>query len=255
MPGELVSLFRPMKTRIALLFAASLGALTPAFAAASAPEYQSMKIIQTTHLTFPYKARNLGMHEGQASVAIAVDENGRMTDCLVTSYSFPAFAEAAEAALKKWEFEPARVDGQARPATMNVRFNFENEGMVVVSLDVGTFVEQWNYRLNPGLYSFGACTMRELDRIPTPKKIVHPAYPASATPVNETVTVAVHFYIDTEGHVRMAAATRETLAAHEVLAAAAVRAVEQWEFEPPLSHGRPVLVAARQEFRFHPQKK
>jgi outer membrane biosynthesis protein TonB len=37
-------------------------------------------------------------------------------------------------------------------------------------------------------------------------------------------------------------------------AAAAVSAVEQWRFEPPLRKGAPVLVYAQQEFSFHPKE-
>jgi hypothetical protein len=34
------------------------------------------------------------------------------------------------------------------------------------------------------------------------------------------------------------------------LCAAAITAVEQWQFEPPVSRGRPVLVLVQQDFNF-----
>jgi TonB family protein len=64
-------------------------------------------------------------------------------------------------------------------------------------------------------------------------------------------TVTVEFYIDEQGNVRMAAVPRES--AGDIYAAAAVAAVEQWRFEPPLRKGRPVLVLAQQEFNFRPK--
>ena len=65
-------------------------------------------------------------------------------------------------------------------------------------------------------------------------------------------TVTVEFYIDEQGTVRMAAVPRES--AGDVYAAAAVAAVEQWRFEPPLRKGEPVLVLAQQEFKFRPKE-
>jgi TonB family protein len=65
-------------------------------------------------------------------------------------------------------------------------------------------------------------------------------------------SVTVEFYIDEQGNVRMAAVPRTS--AGDAYAAAAVAAVEQWRFEPPLRRGQPVLVLAQQEFNFRPKK-
>ena len=60
----------------------------------------------------------------------------------------------------------------------------------------------------------------------------------------------MEFYIDETGHVRLPAVSRETNEADEELSAAAVTAVEQWQFEPPVSKGKPVFVLAHQDFDF-----
>jgi outer membrane biosynthesis protein TonB len=46
--------------------------------------------------------------------------------------------------------------------------------------------------------------------------------------------------------------SRETSERYGEFAAAAVNAVSEWQFEPPLSKGQKVLVAARQDFNFKP---
>jgi hypothetical protein len=50
----------------------------------------------------------------------------------------------------------------------------------------------------------------------------------------------------------MPSVDQETIVANEELAAAAITAVSQWQFEPPTSKGRPVLVLAHQDFEFKP---
>jgi TonB family protein len=76
--------------------------------------------------------------------------------------------------------------------------------------------------------------------------------PPATKPGNEAHDVTVEFYIDEQGRVRMAAVPRE--AADDIYSAAAVAAVEQWRFEPPLRKGKPVLVLVEQLFRFRPKK-
>ena len=62
----------------------------------------------------------------------------------------------------------------------------------------------------------------------------------------------MEFYIDPQGRVRIPSVSRETIEANPGLAAAAVTAVSQWQFAPPVSNGKPVLVVASQDFSFRP---
>jgi hypothetical protein len=50
----------------------------------------------------------------------------------------------------------------------------------------------------------------------------------------------------------MPSVSRETNEANEELAAIAITAVSQWQFDPPTSKGKPVLVLAQQDFSFNP---
>ncbi len=243
-----------MKTSSALLLAASLCLPLSALAADLPADYVPMKVIQTEPAVFPYNANMIGVTDGEAHVTIAVDEAGHLTDYLLTAYTHIAFGDAAVAAIKRWRYEPAYMNGTARSALVDLDFVFESHGIVVVSLDVSTYLEQLHYHLHPGSYGFHVSTLRELDRIPTPTKVVRPAYAIdSAKPPTDVVAITVQFFIDEKGHVRMPSVTRDTAATNDLLAASAVAAVSQWEFEPPMSHGRPVLVEVRQEFKFKPK--
>jgi len=235
-----------MKVRSLLLLSASL--LIPFGAFAAEPDYVPMKINQTDPVIFPHAAKDVGITTGMVRVTIQVDVDGKLSDYLVTGYTYPAFATAAVTALKHWDFEPAYIRGRPHSATADLTFNFKSEGLVLVDLTMSTYIELRNFELHPSAFGYHACTLRQLDRIPTPTKVVKPTYvTAKAHP---TTTITVDFYIDEKGRVRMPAVSREAGEENEQLAAAAIDAVSQWQFEPPMSKGVPVLVAARQDFNF-----
>lgn len=242
-----------MKFRHQLLFAIGLASLVPSFAAEAAPaDYVPMKVIQTEAVMYPRRATDLGITSGEVHISVQVDPAGKLSDHLVTAYSHPLLAESAVQAVKKWRYEPAWVQGEARSATVDLIFQFENRGMVVVDLNVSSYVQLRDIQLRPDAYSYGVKTLRQLDRIPTPVKVVQPIYPSESAQIKETAVVTVNFYIDEEGRVRLPAVSRETSERHGEFAAAAVNAVAEWQFEPPLSKGERVLVAARQDFKFKP---
>lgn len=238
-----------MKTRSLLILAA---AFFTSGAFAAEPGYSPMKVVQTQPVMFPRQLTDLGVVTGDVRVAVQIDEGGKLTDHLVTAYSHPLFADAAVDALKKWRYEPAIVNGEPRAATVDLTFVFETRGMVVVNMNVGSYVEMRNMQLRPTANSYSVCRLSELDRIPTPAKVVPPAYPLDTATQGHPVTITVFFYIDEQGRVRLPAVSRESSEQSEMLAAAALEAVSQWQFEPPMSRGRPVLVAARQDFNFQP---
>lgn len=240
-----------MKTRSLLWLAATLFA-TSAFAAAPGSDYTPMKIVQTNPVIYPQRLNDLGVREGEARVTVQIDEAGKLTDYLVTAYNHPQFAEAAVTALKKWRFEPAFLGGEARSATADLTFEFESQGVVVVNMTVSSYVEMRALQLMPNANSYSVCRLRELDKIPTPAKVVAPDYPADEAKQGRSGTVTVYFFIDEQGRVRLPAVSRESSQQGEAFAVAALDAVSQWRFEPPQSKGRPVLVAARQDFAFKP---
>jgi TonB family protein len=232
-----------------LLFPAILCAAIPVSAQFAAPEYVPMKYVMTETPLFPPAAITLGLKTGEVRISVEIDDKGVLTDYLALAYSHPAFYDAAVTALKTWKFQPAYIHGSSRSATAVLSFNFKSEG-VVVSLTTNDIPEIIHYRIAPDSMSFRVCTLSELDKIPTPTKIVRPFYSPEQARRSHVGHVTVEFYIDEQGHVRQPAVGRQDDMADEELCAAAITAVEQWQFEPPVSKGRPVLVLAQQDFNF-----
>jgi TonB family protein len=203
-------------------------------------------IKQTGVLTYPASMMAEGIYSGEVRAVISVDAEGRLSDWLVIGYTQPAFADAASAAIQRWKYEPTVVNGRPRASRADVLFEFRLEGVVVMTLP-GASVKHAFRQMNEEHYVYRPSRLGELDRIPTPVHVVPPMAQMDGPPRN----VTVEFYIDEEGKVRMPAVDRDS--ANDLLAAAAVAAVEQWRFEPPQRKGRRVLVYAHQEFTFKPK--
>jgi TonB family protein len=160
--------------------------------------------------------------------------------------------DGAVESVKQWRFEPARIHGMPRAAKAEFTFNYEAEGIVLVDMSIQTIAELIHLRIAPNSLAYSACALSQLDRIPTPIKIVKPDYPEKLARSSHGGRVTVEFYIDKQGHVRLPSVDRQTIEANEELAALAITAVEQWQFEPPLLKGRPALALAQQDFNFKP---
>ena len=206
-----------------------------------------VSIEQVGVLVYPLRMIENGVDSGEVRAAISVDRDGNLKDCMITAYTMPEFAEAALAALKRWRYRPATANGAPTASCSDLLFEFRSQGVVVQTLPGAMVRLAYFYSLDEH-YRYMPSQLRDLDRIPTPVHVVSPLVNSD----DQTHTVTVEFYIDEQGKVRMAAVSRA--AAGDIYAAAAVAAVEQWRFEPPLRRGKPVLVLAQQEFNFRPKK-
>ncbi|HTL66683.1 MAG TPA: TonB family protein [Lacunisphaera sp.] len=212
-------------------------------------EQVALRIIQTDDPEFPLTLRNSPVVNGEARIAINVDVDGKLVECLVTGYSRKEFADSAVAALHRWKYEPARLNGQPWPSVQELSFDFTRTG-VVISM---TGMDMLTNRLEDLLqnkYAFRSHSLRELDRIPTPIEVISPVAPP-LDPRDGKRSIVVDFYIDQDGRVRMPAVKRAE--ANDLYAASAMAAVRLWKFEPPTVDGRPVLVHAQQQFDFVPK--
>jgi TonB family protein len=211
-------------------------------------DFQSAKIIQTVEPVFPESLLTRYRNGGEVRVAISVDAHGKLGEWLVISYTDREFADAAVAALKEWEFEPARMMGEPVPVHIELTFNFEVKGVVVTL----TLAETTDLLLSSVLgrqLAYAPCTLRELDRIPVPLNTVTPVYPKELGERGVQGVVTVEFFIDELGAVRMPFVVGRPPIA---LADLAVDAVRLWKFEPPTRKSQPVLVHVRQVFTFNP---
>lgn len=204
-------------------------------------------IEQVGVLTYPSSMLYNGVYSGEVRAVLSVDENGKLVDYLLVSYTDAAFADAASAALKRWNYQPAEVHGRPQSSRAEIIFTFRDQGVIVQTLP-GAIERNMLRGFLDGHNVYQAWQLRDLDRIPTPAHVVPPNFGGDS----RKRSVVVGFYIDETGRVRLPSISRES--ADDFLAAAAVQAVEQWRFEPPLRKGRAVLVYAEQEFHFDPKK-
>lgn len=227
---------------LTLALATSLAAQADRFS-----EFQSARIRQNALPIFPEHLVPRFPNGANVRVLISVSREGKLGEYLVVSYTAREFADAAVAALKQWEFEPARLRGEAVGVCIELRFSFEVKGCVISVGPMDTFGSAFTSLHQRDEY--GPCTLRDLDRIPVPLSAGAPAYPKDLARQAGAGEVTVEFYIDERGNVRLPFAVgRPPLA----LAELAITALREWKFEPPTRRGVPTLVHARQVFRFNP---
>jgi TonB family protein len=244
-----------MKTAlIHLILSVSLGVVLSTVRAAELPAANSgnepLKIIEKFNPHFPYRLIEEGVTQGEAQITYLVDSKGKLTDWLITAYTHKEFADVALAAIKTWKFEPSRSKGKPISTVVDMQFVYAINGVSVYERSYGLILatEQWAAE---GKFAYQPCPAQRLDRPPQATRTVKPVYPKELSEQGITGNVLVEFYIDETGKARLPIASR---ASNDTLAAIAIAAVEQWQFEPPTRQGKPVLVCANQEFNFVPEK-
>lgn len=206
------------------------------------------QIIQTVEPRYPLDMERIGITSGKVELVVKVDSAGKLEDVLVTAYTKRRFADEATRAVRQWTFEPASDEGTPVGWVRAIEINFIDEGAMVVlngSEYAGMHSRSFVNGYDEEAFEYHACSLRDLDAIPVPRHVVPPAGSLQAG----SAPVEVDFYIDEEGHVRAPVAKGSANAA---FANAAVDAVSQWQFEPPTSNGKPVLVRAIQTFTVKP---
>ncbi len=235
-----------MKTivRLRRLFAwIGLVALLPL--SLSAAEITPPVVIQTDEVRFPPSLANSTITTGKVLVLISVTAEGTLSDLLVAAYDHEAFVPEVEAALRQWRFEPGKIDGQ--PAPMRVLLQFEiGARKRVVALDANTTFAALSREpsLNQGVNLLAKPTA--LDREIAIERTVTPTHPGKALGLNAG-KVTLDFYVDQAGYARLPVVRATT---HPAFAAAAIRALDGWKFNPPRRQGRPVIVHLQQDFVF-----
>ena len=234
-----------MKTAL-LAWSCLLASLAAAAAPQPSPSGATPEVVPDGPVTFPLKLQQSGVMRGKAWVVLGVDAQGKLEDALVTGYTRHEFADAALAAVQHWTFRPPVVDGRPRSFVQEWCFSFSSEGVLVNRLvmdTTGTSVSG----VGEERLEFQLCATSDLDHLPVPIRASQPSLSPALAARAGAGSVIVEFYIDPTGAVRLPAVTT---ASDPELAALAVASVRTWKFEPPVSHGKPVLVLARQVFRF-----
>jgi TonB family protein len=188
-----------------------------------------------------------GTTSGKVVLAIAVDEKGKLEDTLVLGYTHRGLITPCVEAMKLWTYHPATVDGVPVPTQAEITIDYTAEGVVISNLNAAEAMSAYLRRGTGPVFVERPCAAGQLDATPARVTTVMPQYAKDAEKQGVRGSVQVHFYIDQNGAVRMPAVSP---GANPYLCDIAVSAVRDWKFQPPTSHGRPVLVAARQDFTF-----
>jgi TonB family protein len=231
---------------IRTLFAAAVVtlAVTP-FNALGAADITPPRIIQTEEVKFPPALEYSALTDGEVELALRIDSTGKLTDALAIAFTHEAYGRQALDAVRRWRYEPARLNGEPIDIRVNLHIQFATKMRVVTFTPVDTpaslmrnagFVEGINL----------VCPVKDLDR---PIKVLHPATPihpgrTANLPHGRTV---VDFYIDEQGRARVPLITEST---HPAFSFAVVKALEDWRFAAPKRKGRPAIVRMQQEFVF-----
>jgi TonB family protein len=238
-----------MKTLSFRVLVAILLATGSAFAATPQPELQEIKIVDDGSFTF---SEGLLLHHpngGQARVLISVSSEGKLLEWLVVAYTARSFAEEAGHAVKSWRYLPARWRGDPIAATSEITVTFESKGALITTRNPMESLEVFTrFGGGPG-YAYRPYGGRELHTPPGVLEAPSPRYAPSLAERGVAGEVTVDFYIDEAGAVRIPSIVNQQ---HPDLASAAIAAIRQWKFSPGLVAGKPVLVHARQTFRFNP---
>jgi len=173
------------------------------------------------------EARRRGV-EGVVTIAISVDERGRLTRAsVVTGLGF-GLDQNALVAIRQWRFSPGTREGapQAMDAEIDVEFSLRSEAVnELIANDMATLV-------GPGV---------------TPPRAVRTAgrVPARLRVRGDVILDVVLQEDGTPKIVRILQSL--TPEADEI----AVRHFEQWRFSPAMKDGRPVKVRMNAEVGFH----
>jgi len=244
MLGNLMKISRVAAFRLAAVFMCAGVLPLKAALPTAGDENVVLSVSQTEPVMFPNGVLLHGIYSGKVRLVVSVDAEGHLVDLLVVSYTNAAFVSPVVRAVKNWTYEPAKVRGRARASRVDLSFVFKSDLNVTVMNSDVNFIHELFAEQN----EFQPSLLKDLDHIPTPIHVVSPSITDGELAPGEERVVSVEFYIDQEGKVRVPAVSRDQ--ADDRLAAAAVAAVEQWRFEPPLRKKQPVLVLAQQDFHF-----
>ena len=211
---------------------------------------ESVKIEQTYVPWFSPVLLSRGITEGKAVLVLDVSPEGKITDSLVLGSTDKDVARFCLQVLQQWNITPARIDGRPVAAQVELTMDVSAQG-AVISRTAFDMVNDINRQMTGNPIQYERSLVGALDQRPTPLTTVMPKYAKDAEKQGVRGKVQVRFFIDEQGMVRMPAVDA---GAQPYLADAALTAVRDWKFAPPTSKGRPVLVAASQEFDFSTAK-
>ena len=176
-----------------------------------------------------------------------VDNKGHTHDFVEFAASHVAFARSTVRAVKKWEFAPRIVNGEAYASRVFVKATYDLAGGGGGVIDASIIDEAMfkNKTINKALII--ANDIVDLDFEPKVNKSKSPVYPKEMWEAEASGQVLVDFFIDTQGNVR---APGIKSSSNDYFAIAALTAIKNWRFQTPIKGGKRVTARAYQPFFF-----
>ncbi len=208
------------------------------------------QIIKSVAPNYPFSLQMHGV-EGYAVVYYLISEEGRAFDFVTFAASRPEFGRATIRALMRSRFSPGLVEGRPSVTRSLSRRTFtldQSDGPGLRYLTDGK--QRPSYRssfLDETEEGYQVSEMNELDAPPRAIEVVTPEYPKSMIEHETGGQVLVELFIDPEGYVHAPGIKSAT---NDIFALAALGAIRQWVFDPPLKSGKAVWVRAYQPFLF-----
>jgi len=198
---------------------------------------------------FPGQAAHEGVATGRATVGVFVDATGQPKDFLLIRCTKDYFGAALLAEAKLREFTPKQLRGAAIPSTFTFSYAFEPPpGMNAIS-NFEAASRRTEDIQGGAKYVYRPRNETELDGgqlVPT--RVAVPMLPRALVPKDgKPVRALVSFYVDEQGRVRLPNVESDL---SPQFITAAVAAVQQWAFKPPVAKGRPVLVYTMRALTF-----
>ncbi len=207
------------------------------------------KVLTRANPVYPLKARQAHV-QGVVILEATTDIYGRVQIINVLR-SIPLLDQAAIDAVKQWVYEPVVINGKPKEVTFTVQVQFVLDGEiskvvtggVVGGIDTGARVSTFGGVMGGGISKEEAEKLMKLPAVkaegdvkaPQRLRSVEPVYPEDARKAGVEGTVILEAETDIFGRVM----TIKVLRSIPLLDQAALDAVRQWVYEPPIIDGKP----------------
>ena len=212
----------------------SLAVLTIAFVAPAQAQKVNPKPISTPAPAYPQELIEAGVgFSGQAVITFTVKADGTVGDVIVTAADQPIFGKVAQEAVLTWKFQPGTVDGVPVERRVSMPFRFQEP----IELQVNRLSNRKVYTTidEPVL------TDKEYGKKLKEKTKAVPQYPRNLLRSGITEKVEVEFVVAPDGTTLNPKIAKKP--AQQEFTNAAIAAIVQATYEPPIKDGKPVYVA------------
>lgn len=206
------------------------------------------RMVHSNHFSYPDETGFTREHyTGHVTLRVEVNEEGKVTDYLVTRATHHVFADAAVEGILKTPFHPATRNGEPIPVRAEVQLAFHQHGVRNVSV-MNTVEDRTRFVI---MRRYGGFELTELNRLDAPPELRSevPRY----IPLDEDGKVIegevrMEYYIDRNGKTRLANPLED---AHPTLIEFALRSIESMEYHAPKRNNQAVPVRVVQTFSHH----